>query len=78
MNTVKAFGFSVLLSLSMAGTAAAADNQVAMPDLSAALQKQIETRMSHLLNAELSQAARPVAVVVVRAESAKRQLGPAS
>lgn len=60
MNTLKAFGISILLSMSLAGTAAAADSQAKLPDLSSALQQQIEARMS----AELAARNRADQVVV--------------
>jgi len=77
MNAIKAISFSVLLSLSVAGTAAADESTTAIPDLSGALQKQIESRMEAELGADLLAIAQPEPVIVVRGET-RRVRNPAS
>ena len=78
MNTIKALSFSTLLSLSLCGTAAAADLTASLPDLTTALQKQIETRMERQLGAELATIAQPEPMIIVRAESRNASHTPAS
>jgi len=74
MNTMKSFSFSVLLGLSIN---ASANPDVQVPDLTAALQQQIEHRMQHLLDTEL-QANQPASMVVVHGEASRAPKHPAS
>jgi hypothetical protein len=76
MNSIKTLSFSLLLSLS---AVAAAETTVALPDLSAALEQQIEARMERALSADLEIATRPAAqVVLVRGEARHAAKHPAS
>jgi hypothetical protein len=76
MNAIKALSFSVLLSLSVA---ASAENTVTPPDLSAALEQQIEARMERTLSADLEIATHPAAqVVLVRGEARRASRHPTS